>query len=178
MYTHTLWGYPGIYPYTLGVPGYISMYSGSNRVYTHTLWGYPGMYPHTLGVHGNTPEYGKATTLVSGYPKVYMHPMNTKQTAPRTDDLYDLFPLDLPGRADLLRILLYTPYMYDLAHFTGWEPYNLIDLAHVSSVGAVTMQIQHGLSGRRVRNEMIWIMIYLICLLDDLDRYLFDLSRG
>ena len=43
----------------------------------------------------------------------------TWMSMPRTDDLYDLFPLDLPGRADLFPVLLYIYEVYDLAHVAG-----------------------------------------------------------
>ena len=48
---------------------------------------------------------------------------------PRTDDLYDLFPLDdldLSGQID--QSLIYTRYDLHVAYVVGWEPYNLHDL--------------------------------------------------
>ena len=45
--------------------------------------------------------------------------------------------LDLLGRAEMIPDLYDLYDLYDLAHVAGLEPYNLIDLAHLSWVGSV-----------------------------------------
>ena len=49
----------------------------------------------------------------------------TNTFTPRTDDLYDLLPLD---DVDLFRTDICTPDLYALAHVGGWEPYIPDDL--------------------------------------------------
>ena len=52
---------------------------------------------------------------------------DSNDLTPRTDHLFSLDDLDLPGRGDR-----YIPDLYDLAHVAEWEPYNLHDVGHVS----------------------------------------------
>ena len=54
------------------------------------------------------------------------------RTTQRTDHRFSLDGLDLPGRADR-----YIPDLYDLAHVSPWEPYNLHDLGKVFWIGSV-----------------------------------------
>ena len=65
----------------------------------------------------------------------------TSLSPSRTDHLqivYRSFPVHGLGFSRQIDIF---PILYDLAHVSGWEPYSLHDLGHVSRVGSVLLYV-------------------------------------
>ena len=86
------------------------------RGWAFFLWFSP-LYSQNFPCEGGRP----ATVQLSFSPLSFCFRLFTT----RTDGPYDLFPfrdVDLPGKADLF------PILYDLAHVSGWKPYDLHDL--------------------------------------------------